>query len=67
MKIIIGQKYQNIHSGMICKVIDKIFFNIQFIRLDGDRNFAPTYTHYKTFRKNWVLVEIGNGLPVQGG
>ena len=66
VKIIEGKKYKNIHNGKISKVVDKIFFNIQYVE-EGRENFAPSYTHYKTFIKNWVPIEIGDGLSVEGG
>ena len=54
--IIIGKKYKNIHNGVICTVTRKIFWAIQHIN-EGMENYAPSYTHYKKFRKHWKLVE----------
>lgn len=56
MKIEIGKSYKNIHSGRVCTVTDKIFYNVQYV-YDNDGGLCvgrPLYRHYKTFKKNWV-------------
>ena len=54
VEIDIGREYRNIHSGRVCTVISKIFFNIQY-RENGGSQFIG-YVHYKRFRKNWRAV-----------
>jgi hypothetical protein len=46
-----GKQYVNVHSGRVCTVSAKIFFNIQYYYAD-DPNHA-VYSHYKRFRKIW--------------
>jgi len=50
----IGKRYKNIHTGYICKVRKKIFYNIQYV-YEGDIEYY--YTHYKRFLKNWVEIK----------
>ena len=54
-KVEIGRYYQNIHTGRMCKVTGKIFYNIKFNE-EGGVCSGPHYVHYKTFRKNWIKV-----------
>lgn len=52
-KIETNRRYVNVHTGTHCRVVAKIFFNVQY-KEDGDSSSAPCYCHYKRFRKNWV-------------
>ena len=55
MNIVVGKRYRNMHSGRVCIVMDKIFFNIKY-KYDNDGGLLagrPLYTHYKKFQKNW--------------
>jgi len=61
MVIEIGKRYKNIHTGRICKVLNKIFFNIQYIE-EGDARVQ--YHHYKRFRKNWI--EVPDETEIRG-
>jgi len=53
----IGKKYRNVHTGYICRVRKKIFFNIQYV-YEGDPELY--YCHYKRFRKNWIEIHDEN-------
>ena len=48
----INKRYRNLHTGIVCVVVSKQFFNIAYLE-DGDpSNAYPHYCHYKTFQKN---------------
>jgi len=52
----IDKRYRNLHTGIVCVVVSKAFFNIAYLE-DGDpSNAYPHYCHYKTFQKKWVEV-----------
>jgi len=54
MEIKVGEKYRNVHTGRVCLVTNKVFFNVAY-RQDGEPNSGvPHYCHYKRFKKNWV-------------
>lgn len=50
-----GKQYVNIHTGRICTVAAKIFFNIKYYYAD-DPNRA-VYSHYKRFKKHWKVID----------
>ena len=52
----IGRRYRNKHTGIVCKVIGKIFFNIKYKDEKDPYNLGIKYCHYKRFRKNWEAV-----------
>ena len=52
----VGKKYRNLHTGIICEVQHKIFFNVAYLEDGEPRNTYPRYCHYKRFQKNWVEV-----------
>ena len=60
-KVEVGKYYKNVPTGRICKVISKIFFNVQYNELDDVYHTNPSYCHYKTFRKHWIEVPDPNG------
>jgi len=62
MKIIVGKKYKNIHSkNMVVTVVYKALCWIFFEDFQGkwaiNNDRAPWRIHYKTFQKNYVLIE----------
>lgn len=60
MKVEIGKWYRNIHTDIICRVTNKHFFNIAYLRYGEPDNLFPHYCHYKRFLKNWVEVPDPN-------
>jgi len=48
--------YRNLHTGEVCKVTSKIFYNIAFEVVDDKYHLGTQYCHYKRFRKNWEEV-----------
>lgn len=56
-----GEIWENIHTKTKTKILDRIFFNIHHEEtLDGIGQL-DSYTHYKTFQKHWVKLEILKG------
>ena len=51
----VRKKYRNVHTGKVCRVSNKIFYTITYYNEGKPNN--PKYIHYKTFRKNWDVVE----------
>jgi|GEM_PF-3165699 len=61
----IGKKYRNVHTGEVCTVIQKIFYNIGYRKDNTPNNTHPHYCHYKRFRKNWI--EVQDKIADMGG
>jgi hypothetical protein len=56
MAIEVGKRYRNKHTGIVCEVSQKIFFNIQYFEVDDSEQTYPLYCHYKRFQKHWEAV-----------
>ncbi len=52
-KIVVGKKYRNKHTGIVCRVSHKAFYNIAYHEVTESINRYPQYCHYKIFQKYW--------------